>query len=696
MSNFEKIFLFFAEPDTSLIFYKDFIKEIFNFTSIKDLKRFKKNKKNFENMNFAEMLTKKINDKKGFLTLLDLVKNIKIIDYEDTRHIGYNDFILALEKVNIFLDDDEKEKIFIEYEYYINGMVKYDILINIILDQYWNNKKDNLSENLYCMITNNGKKFISINYIQKLFKDLIGDNNLKLKLMNFIEEYKLINKNTSIEPLTLKELKKFLKYYNFGHYNDKNLKELISILKHGLNNDGNYDNFNQLKNYFNDSDNKNKKHKYSRSIDKNSLKKRKLIEIIKRLRKIFIEYGRKTFFNFIKQFKYYENNDKQIDRHNFQNVFNSYNIDLSREEIDIIFNKFGIDRLKNIIYFEDFLKYISVNCSNQRRENIINYVFDTIIERSEKFNRDLDVSFLKEVYNPKNNYFVKDESENNLEFIDCLELFHYCYKSFKSKDFYKKEFIEFYRFISFLIYSDNDFISLMSNEWRISSNYIDKFLSNINNLPSNKNYDNNIYERNNLKNYFLLDLKEKLLNKGVKGLINLHWKFLSYCSNVTKITLNDFINVLQMEHINFDKDEFNEIFNYFSLEPKNIYLDYDRFIRFFKKELNDKKLNIVEKVFLSLKYDNEDNENIPLHEIKKKYQSRRHPEVIMGKKTEDEKIKEFGESFDLNYDIYSLDINNSKIGKYVDFDMFANFYEYVSFIYPDDEDFTNLLVATWC
>ena len=65
---------------------------------------------------------------------------------------------------------------------------------------------------------------------------------------------------------------------------------------------------------------------------------------------------------------------------------------------------------------------------------------------------------------------------------------------------------------------------------------------------SKKNiYENNTisntYENSNIKNAFLLDLKNILLKKGIKGLLNLHWKFLVYCSNVSKITLNDFINL---------------------------------------------------------------------------------------------------------------------------------------------------------
>lgn len=695
MNNFEKIFLFFAEPGTSLLYYKDFIRDIFNFTSIRDLKNYKSKNKYNENLTFVEILTKKIMDKNGIFTLLDLIKNIKIIDYEDTHSIALNDFYLALKKVDITLDEEEKERIFLEYDYFTNSAIKYEIMFDLILDQFWNERKDNIAERFYCFLTDNGKRYTSINNMERLFNDLIGNNNSKRKLMNIIEEYKLVNNNKSVEPLSLQDVKKFLKFYSFGHGRDKRLINLLSLVDPCLDNHATYDSFNNLKQYFNETDRKCKKHKYSRSVDKNcDLPKMELFKTINRLRKTFMEYGRKTFFNFIKQFKYYENIDKQIDRNNFLKVFNSYNINLSREEIDIIFNKFGINEYKNLIYYEDFLKYISVNCSNHKRENTIKYIFDTIGERSEKFSRDIDISFLKEIYNPKNNYFIKNESDNNLDFIDCLETFHYCYKSFKRDDFYKKEFIEFYRFISFLIYSDDDFACLMSHEWRVPLNYINKYLYEVKNLP-NKN-GRNPYEDRKLKNYFLLDLKNKLVNKGVKGLISLHWKFLNFCPNVSKITLNDFVNIFQMEHINFDQKDFHKIFSYFSLDSKNVYLDYNRFIRFFKMELNDNKLNIVEKIFLSLKYDLADEENIPLNQVKKKYSARRHPEVVSGKKIEDEKILEFSESFDTNYDICSLDQNSGKIGKFVDFDIFANYYEYVSFIYYNDDDFSNLLASTWC
>ena len=698
MKNLEKIFLYFSRPGTYLLFYKDFIKEIFYFAPIRDTNiKYKKNNF-FENLSFIEELTRKIINRKGIYTLLDLIKNIKIIDYECIKRISVNDFFQVLEKSEIYLDDTEKEKIFIESEFYLNGIIKYEVMTNLILEQFWDEQKNNLCEEIYCFLTNNGKKYISLNSIQKIVDNRMNEDHSKQKLLNFIENYKLINNKISINPVSLKEFKNFCKYYNFGHSSQKCLKQLISVMQPKIYYDDNdFRRYSQISNYFKESNYPKKNHLFSKSMDKNyySNNRRELFRIIKKLRNIFIEYGRRAFFNFIKQFRYYENNGRQIDRNNFKSVLNSYNINLTVEEINIIFKKFSIDEYKNFIFYEDFLKYIAVNSSNKRREEIIKYVYDIIIDKAEKYNRELDLDFLKEIYNSKNNFFIKDETDNNLDFIDCLEIFHYYYKSFKSNKFYRKEFIDYYRFISFLIYLDDDFISLILNEWRISPNYLNNFLLSLNNAENN-NINIGLFPINNINTYFLLELKEKLINKGIKGLINFHWKFIKYCSDVSKISLYNFINILELEHINFGKNDYNDIFSYFSSDSNKEYLDYNRFIRFFKKELNDNKLNIVEKVFLSLKYDTEDNEEIPLNEIKKKYSARRHPEVIWGKKTEDEKIREFRESFDINYEIANLDQVNNKVGKFVDFQTFANYYEYVSFIYSNDEDFTNLLISTWC
>ena len=640
-------------------------------------------------------MTRKILDKNGPFALLELVKNIKLIDYDNFNIIFFGDFIRALKRTDIILEENEKMKIFEECDYYINKNLHYENMINILLNQFWSEEKNDLCEEIFFSLTNNGKKCISINYIQKILKNILNSNDF----LNFIEKYKLIYKNNSLEPISLKDFTTLFKYFNFGEYKPDFLNELNLALKQHINNEEiNIDKYSQLKQYFDKNKSntrKNKKIHASKSVakinrkdDNINNKKNNLNKIIEKIKNIFIEYGRLSLFNFLKNFKYYETNDNLINRNSFRKVFNNFNIKLTPEEIDLIFNELGVDYSKNYMYHEDFIKFLSVKMLNKKRDDIIKNIYDILLEKEGNSGDDLNLKYLKDIYNSKNNYFIKGEEDNYLEFIDCLEIFHFCYKGYKFENFNKKEFVEFYRLISFLINDDNDFISLITNEWRVNENY---FKNNF----SFKDENQHSYKKG--ENYFLLDLKNELVKIGVKGLLNIHYKFLTLCPNISKITLNDLVNILNLNHINFDPDEFKDLFNYFSIDSNNKFLDYTRFIRFFKKELNETKLNIVEKIFLSLQYENSnEEEDVPLNQIKNKYKANNHPEVVSGIKTENEKIKEFRECFDINYDIFNSRKYLANNEKMVDFDMFANFYEYVSFIYEGDNEFVNLLVSTWC
>ena len=701
--NLEKIFLYFAEHGTSFLIYKKFCKIIFYYFSPNEKDNLIKNNNNnyYLKESFIDILTRKILEKKGNFTLLELIKNIKIIDYKNSNIIFFNDFIKALNRTDIILTEEEKEKAFIHYDFFKNKNLHYYNMINLLIEQFWNEEKNRLCEEVFLSLTNYGKQCISIYYIQKLFKNLLNDNN---DFFDFIEEYKLINKNNSLEPISLKDFIILFKYYCFGEYNSDFLKQMNYLIKKNNssnNNKCNCDKFSKIDNYFNHKDYQKikAKHNYTKSVKKEKFNENdeynknnnNINNIISKIKSQFIEYGRKSFFNFIKQFKYYETNDNLITRNNFRKVFAEFNIKLTLEELDSIFNEFGVDYSKNFIYHEDFIKYISVKNLNKKRDNLIKYIYDILFKNKGKYNNDITIQYLKDEYNAKNNYFIKNETDNYLEFIDCLEIYHFCYKGNKYDIISQKEFGEFYRLISFLINDDNDFINLISNEWRI---YIDNLNNNFS-PKEEKDINNNNNINSKEKNYFLIDLKNELIKKGVKGLLNIHWNFLTFCSDLSKINLNDFVNIMNLNQINFTSNEFKDIFNYFSNNSK--YLDYNRFIRFFKKELNESKLDIVEKIFLSLKNENsEENEDIPLYLLKIKYKAKRHPDVVKGRKTENEKIKEFKECFDINYNIFNTKQNFNNYMELVDFDMFANFYEYVSFIYEDDNEFKNLLISTWC
>ena len=727
VENFELIFNFFCDSETSLLNYRKFIREIFNFKPKNENKE-----KNIYDKggNFVEILTKKILEKGGTFPLIGLMRNFQMEDFEGNRWVNVDNFMKVLQKCKIFLNPEEIRSLFDEYDFFDNGIVKYEILIDIILEQFWDKEKLGLCEQIYYLLTGNGKKNTNLNILKNYFQEILEDNNDKQYFIEFINEYKVIDKNIN-QNLNLKELVRFLKFYNFGRYSNEYLQEIINILTEEKNNNKK----NQIK----------KEGQFINNNLEEGYEDPILNDVYAKLRERFIYFGRKTLFNFLKHFKFYDNKTKTISKYNFSKILKNFNIKLSIDDIDLIFKTFSEDKVYNTMNYHLFLNDLILGYVSKLRNDIINSTYESLLKRAENFQREIDIPFLKEEYNAMNNYFIKEENENRNDFEDCLETFHYSFKGVKDEKIDKKEFCEFYYFISFLVTDEEDFIDLISNEWRIHTHYND--LENINkkinnNIKLNNKDETKVKSINNrnkdednktntVKDYrhkkkkclqekeklsqknkkqiqteelhnkqfekeVLSLLTDKLFKRGLRGILYLYSQFLSLCPDLNKISFSDFILVLKIQHLNIDINSSKKIFNMFSIiQDEKSYLDFYSFMRTYKKELNEYKLNIVEEVFS--KIDIKGTNKINLNELKMKYDASRHPDVLNGKFSEDQKIMEFLDCFELCYNILKLDseMKSEENKDYVDFEMFANFYEYVSFIYPKDKDFEYVIKSTW-
>ena len=96
-------------------------------------------------------------------------------------------------------------------------------------------------------------------------------------------------------------------------------------------------------------------------------------------------------------------------------------------EIEKIFVMYESNKKIKSMDYSYFINDLISEFTNEIRLRVIRYIYETIEERGVKFNREIDITFLKEIYNAKNNYFKKEEADNRLEFEDCLELYHYIY-----------------------------------------------------------------------------------------------------------------------------------------------------------------------------------------------------------------------------------------------------------------------------
>ena len=210
----------------------------------------------------------------------------------------------------------------------------------------------------------------------------------------------------------------------------------------------------------------------------------------------------------------------------------------------------------------------------------------------------------------------------------------------------------------------------------------------IDNNNSNNGFNENIDNYNNISP--LEKLSQKLKLRGLRGLMNLHKQFIFTCPNLSKITLPYFIQVLKNQKINLSNKEYSKIFSDFS--NNNETLDFPGFIRAFKKPLNDKRLSAVEDAFSLL--DADSNDNIYIETIKKKYNPKGNPLVKSGKKNEEEIATEFLDCFELNYNLLTA-VDNQNVTNLVSFEEFANFYEYVSFLYDNDDEFVQMVNESW-
>ena len=742
IKDFEFIFNYFADPETFLLDYKKFCKEIFNFRHPKQIQE---ENDLIEDTDFVSILINKILAKNGPFTLLDIIKNLQIIDFEGNKRLNSDEFLTALQRSGIKLESKDITSLFSGYDFFISGIVKYQLFIDILLEQFWDEKKNSLSEEIFFILTNGGRRQMSLNDIKNYFDKILEDSPDKKNLLNFIDKYKIINKNRINQNLILPDLIKFLQFYGFGENSYNFLENMLHILEPDIPKEtNNYNNINNLEQKIEPK----KKIKYNRSIVNNTNEEIK--NIFENIREKIFNYSRKTFFNFIKHFKYYDENSNDITIYNFSKVLKDFNLNLSIDEIEKMFIIYGFNKKTKTMNYNDFINDLISEFTDEKRLKIIRYIYDTIEERGNKFKRDIDLTFLKEVYNAKNNYFKKDETENRLEFEDCLELFHYIYKGNKNEIFNRNYFFEFYKCISFLIYSDIEFMKLISNEWRVPFEYIENEIlgknNQINDLENNeyikeknerdikvkenfknkemtknsfdnkrRNYEDNIniypkkpklierlinndfdnnYEENNSKSLSLLN--SILKKRGLRGILYLHLEFINSCQDLSKISFNDFMNVIKIQHIRLSESDCKNIFYQFTSKSNKNYLDFSSFIRNFKIELNESKLASVEEAFN--KIDINGNDRIPLTLIKKQFKAEGHPDLLNGKKNEEEIILEFLDCFNINYEILNLDsksLTSNNCNNLIDFEIFANFYEYVSFIYPDDKEFDLIVSSSW-
>jgi Ca2+-binding EF-hand superfamily protein len=184
-------------------------------------------------------------------------------------------------------------------------------------------------------------------------------------------------------------------------------------------------------------------------------------------------------------------------------------------------------------------------------------------------------------------------------------------------------------------------------------------------------------------------LKTKLASRGARGIIGLQRQFKIMDDDNSK-TLNaaEFNKALTDYKLGFSKAECLTLFNYFDVDTSGT-ITYDEFIRAIRGPMNMARKKIVAQAYKKL--DKDGNGWIDLDDVRGVYKANKHPEVMSGKKTEDQILQEFLETFESAHNMR----NNSAPDYVVTKEEFEEYYNNISASIDDDMYFMTMIANAW-
>ena len=72
----------------------------------------------------------------------------------------------------------------------------------------------------------------------------------------------------------------------------------------------------------------------------------------------------------------------------------------------------------------------------------------------------------------------------------------------------------------------------------------------------------------------LILLNDILKSRDLRGILYLHLEFINSCHDLSKITFNDFVNVLEIQHINLSNSDMKDLFNIFASKNNPNFLNF--------------------------------------------------------------------------------------------------------------------------
>lgn len=469
--------------------------------------------------------------------------------------------------------------------------------------------------------------------------------------------------------------------------------------------------------------------------------------LIEKLKKTLAGRGAGGLIGLGRQFKIADNNgNRQLDPEEFKYAMRDFGTGFKDDEIAKLFNYF--DRTKDgQVNFDEFI-YAIRGQMNQFRKNLVIQAFNKIDKDA---SGELTIDDLVGVYNGKFHPEVKAGRKTEKQILEeFLDTFHgmYDYHAIHDNKVTKDEFLEYYAFISASIDNDQYFELMINNAWRINEgankNWDTKGWAGDATGP--KTGGGKVPERFQRGNEeqksaagsrvgtaagqrrdqngggvgaalggttgntaggraqtsqgsrkdqevkeLVKQFQAKIAARGARGFLGLQRLFkIIDDDNSKSLSRPEFLKCLKDFRLEFSTGEANKLFDFFD-ETHDGNIDYDEFLHIIRGEMNERRINIIKQAFKKL--DKTGDGVITIDDIRGVYNAKNHPDVKAGKKTEDEILCDFLDTFE---QYHALRNDDPKMrNKEVTWDEFVDYYRNVSCSIDNDEYFELMIKNAW-
>jgi Ca2+-binding EF-hand superfamily protein len=741
-----EIFSSFDTNKQGVIDYREFVSELFSNKSLSKKQKSaqiekqeipEKNeivveneeKNNLKLNNPEEILNlmKDVLNERGVQGICSIARNFRIIDENNSQTIDFDEFKQVCNMYNFGLDDKQLKMVFGNFDSENIGEIDYDEFIRTLRGEM-NEFRQNLVQNVFDKldIKKSGEisfKELNNKYNAKNHPDVISgkiseEEALKEFIDTFQETYNYLCGTETNNIVTIEE---FLEYYenvsmtidedDYFEYLLNNVWNLGLDIKYK----------NEIKKPDIEENAQEEQINEQLKEDLNAKKEQSLIKFINEIRKL----GSTSLISLMRLFKLNDiNNTKDLEFYEFSKSLHEFETELSDEEISNLFSYFDKDNT-GVINYLNFINAIR-GPMNQKRILILKEAFKKL---------DLDkgghveIGEIKSQFNAKNDKDVKSgektEEEVYTEFVDTFQMNHDNRVGPRNKRVTLDEFIDYYNFISMGIEDDAYFISLIQNSWKLNPYY--KYNQNGQNDLTNINLNEISYTHGNIKNkkirvgaaaapfgtdmtpntedkrpfYYQIEQNENIekeispidifrtaiKKRGIRGVMAMRRAFMIADENDSKtLSLPEFIKFCHDYRMPITGKEINILFEEFDTN-KNGQINYEEFISAFTGDMCERRKRLITILFET--FDKNRKGFVDLDDIRNAYNPINHPDVLSGKRTEDEVLAEFLDN--LQYHFSLLKSDKEQENNKINFEEFLEFFNYISAGIEDDEYFESVI-----